>query len=90
VILSELRKSTTVTLDDGSGSASPGEGDLDVIVIGMVAALFFGALVVWAVTLSIVYDNLSRRIEEQRRAIAELRSRLPQGERGKVISIVKS
>jgi hypothetical protein len=61
-----------------------------VIVIGMVAALFFGALVVWAVTLSIVYDHLSRRIEEQRRAIAELHSRLPQVERGKVIRIVKS
>jgi hypothetical protein len=50
-----------------------------VIAVSVIAALLFGMLVVWAVTLSIVYDHFTRRINEQGRAIAELRSRLLDG-----------
>jgi hypothetical protein len=61
-----------------------------VIAVSLVAALFLGTLVVWVAVLSIVYDHLSRRIQDQRRAIAELRSRLPEAESAKIIRIVRS
>jgi hypothetical protein len=58
-----------------------------VIAVSLVAALFFATLVVWAVALSIVYDGLCRRIEEQRRAIAELRCRVLEVESARIVRI---
>src|SRR5690242_13239228 len=82
-VLRELHALKNIKFRERSGNV----GRCGVITVSLVVAVLSVTAIVWAAIFSVVYGELSRRIEEQGKAIAELRCRIAVLESTKIVSI---